>query len=152
MFGMIFLSFFVAFVLSVLPMPEGLEAWRPAYIAVLVVYWCAACPKFFSIATGAGIGLLQDIVQGTLLGQHALSMSIMVYCSFIGMSQILSAGMGWQMIYLALMLIVHQSVELLVYWIVYDHSPNILAFYQPLIASVLLWPILCIIFPMKSER
>lgn len=72
-------TFVVALLLTVLPMPESLALWRPAWVALILIYWCMAAPGQIGIVVGWTAGLLLDVMTGTLLGQHALGLSVVAY-------------------------------------------------------------------------
>jgi rod shape-determining protein MreD len=72
-------SFVAAFALTALPLPDWAVAWRPAWVALTLVYWCLALPQRVGVATGWVSGLLLDVLMGTLLGQHALGLSVIAF-------------------------------------------------------------------------
>ena len=69
-------TFAAALLVTVLPMPESLALWRPAWVALILIYWCMAAPGQIGIVVGWTAGLLLDVMTGTLLGQHALGLSV----------------------------------------------------------------------------
>ncbi|MDX1900606.1 MAG: rod shape-determining protein MreD [Gammaproteobacteria bacterium] len=72
-------SFLFAFVLMLLPMPEWTAWLRPAWVLMVLLYWIVMLPNRFGIATAWIVGCLLDIVNGTLLGEHALAMTIAAF-------------------------------------------------------------------------
>jgi len=72
-------SFVMALLLTALPMPEAAANWRPAWVALVLVYWCMAAPEQVGVMVGWTVGLLLDVMTGTLLGQHALGLSVLAY-------------------------------------------------------------------------
>ena len=72
-------SFVVTLLLTALPMPEAVAGWRPAWVALALVYWCIAAPERVGVVVGWTVGLLLDVMTGTLLGQHALGLSVVAY-------------------------------------------------------------------------
>ena len=72
-------TFIFALLLTVLPMPESAAIWRPAWVALVLVYWCMAVPERVGVLVGWTAGLLLDVMTGTLLGQHALGLSVVAY-------------------------------------------------------------------------
>ncbi len=72
-------SFAVALLLTLLPLPEVLAAARPAWVALVLIYWCLALPERIWVGSAWAAGLLLDAAQGTLLGQHALSFALIAY-------------------------------------------------------------------------
>ena len=76
-------SFFVAMVLAVVPLPEGvpleLGYLRPDWVGLVLIYWVIALPHRIGIVTAWCVGLIMDVLLGSLLGQHALSMMLVAY-------------------------------------------------------------------------
>ena len=72
----ILLSFMLALMLTEMPMPEVFEWGRPQWVALVLIYWVAALPHRVGPWYGWMIGLLLDILQGSLLGIHALSLAL----------------------------------------------------------------------------
>jgi hypothetical protein len=42
--GIIVISFIVAIMLTAMPLPEWAINWRPAWVAMVLIYWCMALP------------------------------------------------------------------------------------------------------------
>ena len=77
--GVIALSFVVALMLTALPMPEWAIMWRPAWVALVLIYWCMALPGRAGVLVGWSVGILLDAMVGTLLGQHALALAVTAF-------------------------------------------------------------------------
>ncbi len=73
------LTFLGAFMLTVAPMGESLDWFRPYWVGMILIYWCIESPSQvgMGVAFVAGLGL--DLLTGTLAGQHALSLVIIAY-------------------------------------------------------------------------
>ena len=41
----IILSFLLALMLTAIPLPIWAQAWRPAWVAMVLIYWCVALPE-----------------------------------------------------------------------------------------------------------
>ena len=72
-------TFVVALLVTALPMPESITFWRPAWVVLVLIYWCMAAPDQIGVVIGWTAGLLLDVMTGTLLGQHALGLSVVAY-------------------------------------------------------------------------
>ena len=73
------LSFLAAFMFTATPLPEWALPWRPAWIAMVLVYWCMALPERVGVLTGWVIGLILDVMHGSILGQHAFGLAFVAY-------------------------------------------------------------------------
>ncbi len=69
----------VAFLLTLLPMP-GWTVWlRPAWVLMVLIYWTMNLPYRMNVGFAWFIGILLDVLTGTLLGEHAIALSIVIY-------------------------------------------------------------------------
>ena len=73
------LSVLVALILTVLPLPPWLDVVRPAFLVLTVIYWSVNAPRAGGLAIGFFAGLLLDVFQGPVLGEHALALSLITY-------------------------------------------------------------------------
>lgn len=73
------ISFAVALVLSVVPVPGWAEQFRPDWVGLVLIYWCMAIPNRIGIGSGFLVGLIQDVLYGSLLGQYALAKTIIAF-------------------------------------------------------------------------
>jgi rod shape-determining protein MreD len=75
----IFISLLIAFLLTALPLPDWANHWRPAWVAMVLIYWCMALPNRVGIGIAWCLGLLLDVQQGSLLGQNAMGLALIAY-------------------------------------------------------------------------
>lgn len=70
-----------ALVLSIVPLPEGVAAFRPDWMAVVLLYWALIEPRRYGLLSAFWLGIVVDTLSGSLLGQHSLALLIIVYLS-----------------------------------------------------------------------
>lgn len=75
----IFITFVVALVLTMIPLPDWGEALRPEWVAMVTIYWCIALPHRVGVFIAWMVGLLLDVASGALLGQNAIAMALIAY-------------------------------------------------------------------------
>lgn len=97
--AVIALSFMVAMILTVISMPGfvpvELGYLRPEWVVLTLIYWVIALPQRIGIAAAWVVGLLVDLLLGSLLGQHALAFIIVAYIAS-NVYQRLRMFMVWQ--------------------------------------------------------
>jgi rod shape-determining protein MreD len=71
------LSALVALALAVLPVPAVLQAFRPDFLVLVVFYWSIESPRAGGLTLAFVAGLALDVIQGVVLGQHALALTLM---------------------------------------------------------------------------
>lgn len=70
-------SVLAALMLNLLPL--GRLPWLPDVLAVVLVFWGVHQPRRMGMAPAFVLGLLMDVHQGALLGQHALAYSLLSF-------------------------------------------------------------------------
>jgi rod shape-determining protein MreD len=73
----VLLSSLVALALAVLPLPPLLESLRPDFLVVVVLYWSIEAPRAGGLSLAFCAGLALDVLNGVVLGQHALALTLM---------------------------------------------------------------------------
>ncbi len=140
----IILTFLLAFVFAILPLPSWASIWRPEWIMMVLVYWCIALPERVSIGIGWLVGLLHDVVNDTLLGQHALSLSIAAFLAVHFHRQIRMFPLWQQAIFIFFVVTFSQ---LPVIWLrgMLGHPILSWTVFYPAVSSMILWTWLFII-------
>lgn len=140
----ILLSFLLALMLSALPMPEPFEWGRPEWVALTLIYWVIALPHRVGPWYAWILGLLLDILQGSLLGIHALSLAIIALIAH-KLHRRIRMFPPWQQALLVLLLIgIHQ---MLLQWAqsLTGNGSESLLFLVPSLVSAFLWPWLFVV-------
>jgi len=70
------LSLILALMLSIFPMPDAVAAWRPHWVALILIYWHLESEYLHGLGHAFLLGVLLDLLTGSLLGQHALGLVI----------------------------------------------------------------------------
>jgi len=135
----IILSFVVALMLTVLPMPVWAALWRPAWVALVLVYWCMAAPRYTGIMTGWVLGLLLDVLTGTLLGQNALALAVVAFVVHRFHRQVRVLPLWQQGVSVFGLVFLYQ---VLILWITGIRGMPVLAsaYWSSPLVSMLLWP------------
>ena len=75
----ILLTFLVALMASIMPLPLSVDAFRPDWALVVLLYWCLALPARVNVISAGVMGFILDVLLGSTLGVHAGAMAISVY-------------------------------------------------------------------------
>lgn len=135
----ILVSLVVALFLTVLPMPVWAEELRPQWMAMTVIFWALAAPERFGVFSAFGAGLLLDVASGTLLGQHALGLSVVAYVAVELHRRVLAYPLWQQAVFVWVLLLVKRLLSLWVLGATGQPTPT-LVFWAPTFLGLLLWP------------
>ncbi|WP_410499417.1 rod shape-determining protein MreD [Chitinibacter sp. S2-10] len=112
--GFIFFSFIIALLINLLPWQITTVNFAPDFVAMLIVYWTLNQPRRFGIAWAFWLGLMMDVADGSVLGQHALAYTIIAYFTLSRQRQI-AVFPFWQQALLAWgLLMLSQAIMLIV--------------------------------------
>ena len=135
----ILITFLVAMLLMILPLPEWARPFRPQWVTLTLVYWCIALPHRFGVGTGFILGIVLDVLTGTLLGQHALGLSLVAFIAVQLHARIRVFPFWQQSLAIMVLLIVEHLFALWVMGATGQTPPGLLYWVVPLIGAVL-WP------------
>ena len=134
--GYIRLTLVLAFLLNLLP--TSYWPFFPEWVMLVVLFWSVRSPH--TVGTGAAfvLGLLMDVVDGSLMGQHALAYVLLSYAGRVLSARILWMPLKQQMMHVAPILMAGDLIEVLVRWFAGDEFPGYLYLLRPLVTT-LLW-------------
>jgi len=133
-------SFALALLFMLLPLPMDWRWARPEIIALLCLYWMFYYPERLGVGMAFVVGLLQDLVAGSVLGQHAFALVLMVYIAQLSHQRLRSYGNVQQMLWLLLLVGVY---VLLLHWVsaFMGHNTSSPSHYAPVLISAIVWPL-----------
>ena len=73
------LSYLLALVFIVLPLPGGLELVRPFLLAMVLCYWLLEAPQHAGLGIAFLLGLLVDVISAAMLGETALRLVVLAF-------------------------------------------------------------------------
>jgi rod shape-determining protein MreD len=147
----IWASLGVALLFSVASMPQFMDSGRPLWLALFLTYWVLALPHRVGMATAWSVGLLADVLNGSLLGQNALILTLITFL-VMTLHQRLRMFPMWQQS--TVLLVVFGLAQLVQLWLnaLTGSRPPTLAFILPALVSALLWPWVCVILRGLHQR
>ncbi|WP_292916107.1 rod shape-determining protein MreD [Nitrosomonas sp.] len=77
------ISLVVALILNFLQLPERIAFLRPDFVALLIAYWSINHPERMSMSVAFGMGLMMDVGNVSILGQHALAYCVAMYLTIV---------------------------------------------------------------------
>lgn len=137
--GVILITLSAALFLTILPMPQWAEEYRPPWVAMTLIYWALALPQRVGVFWAWSTGLVLDVTAGTVLGQHALSLSVPVYLAVELHARIRIFPLPQQAVSVWVLLLVERLLSLWVTGATGRPTPA-LSYWMPTFVGMLLWP------------
>jgi len=135
----IIVSFIVAMLMMLLPLPDVLVWWRPNWILMVLIYWTMALPHRVGILVGWGLGLMTDVALGSVLGVHGLTMAVIAYLILLLTNRLRLFPLWKQSAIIALMVGLDLVLSL---WIQNFISMRVRQpmYWLPILSSAFFWP------------
>lgn len=135
----VYTSLLVALILMILPLPDWAHMYRPNWVALILIYWSMALPERVGLWFAFFTGILLDVLQSTLFGQHTLALVIIVFMNITFYQRIRVLSLPHQAIYVFVLLLISQLV---VAWVegIMGRSPPFSAFFGSPLVGMLIWP------------
>ncbi len=131
----------VGLMLSIMPLPAWLQTFRPDWIALLLIFWAMQLPRTWSVGTAWIVGVVLDVAYGSLLGQHALALSVVVFVTvrFHLLMRVFPMQQLTATIFALLAL-----YQFLLFWIngVAGVTAQAVDYWGPVITGTIVWPFL----------
>ncbi len=135
----IWISLLVAALLSIVPIPEWLSVGRPAFVAMVMMFWIQALPERFGLFFAFIVGFLLDVFLGTEFGLSTMGLLLVAFI-IAGLHRRLRMFPMWQQAFMVFIII--GCYQLLMLWVrsaIGRSSPS-LWYLLPSVTSALVWP------------
>jgi rod shape-determining protein MreD len=119
--------------------------WRsvlyvPDFVALVLCFWCIRQPRLVGLGAAWVLGLLTDVGNGVLMGQHGLSYALLAFACVTLSRRILWFSLLGQALHVGALLVFAQAVAALVRIAAGAEFPGWQIAIGPMIGMVL-WPV-----------
>ena len=137
--------------LAVNLLPAGRHPAQPDLLAVVLVFWNVHQPRRVGVGVAFMFGLLIDVHEGALLGQHALSYTLLSYVAITIHRRLLWFGLAEQALQIAPVFFAVHIVSLLVRLAAGGMFPGWSLLLAPAFEA-LLWPVITVLLLAPQRR
>ena len=146
----IILSLLVGLLLNLLPINEPLLILRPDFVALVLLFWGAHQPQRVGMSVAFVMGLLMDVVNSSMFGQHALAYSVMIFIVLLLRRRIHLFGLLKQAPQIGLLLLFTQFIMLLTELLKRADFPG-WHYFLASFTGMLLWPLISLLLKMSHS-
>lgn len=145
----IWASLIAALLLDMLPL--GRQAWMPDFLALALVFWSVHQPLRVGVGAAFVFGLAMDVHQAGLLGQHALSYTVLSYFAIAIHRRLLWFSVPTQALQVLPLFVAAHAIALVLRLIGGGLFPGWSLVLAPLLEA-LLWPVASVLLLAPQRR
>ena len=146
----IVLSVLAALFLNGLPWGGIWLMLRPDFVAVVLLYWCMHKPWRVGIGLSWGVGILADVADASLFGQHALAYAVLAFGGVVLSRRLRMFDLRQQTTQVSGIFALTYVVYALVHWQV--NGFVVWPYFLGCLTSTLLWTPLSIMFQAMRQK
>ena len=133
---------------NLVPLSGVALALRPDFLALVLLYWCIQSPRYVGVGVAWCVGIVMDVGDGPLFGQHAFAYAFLAYAAEYFRRRVLRFPLWQQAAQVAVLLFLCAALVLLIRFVggaplprwSYAAPPFVGALLWPVISVVLQWP------------
>jgi rod shape-determining protein MreD len=129
----------------------GRAPWAPDVLAVVLVFWTVHQPLRISIGAAFVFGLLMDAHQGGLLGQHAMSYTVLSFFAITMHRRLLWFTVPSQAAQVLPLFVAAHGVELALRVLSGGTFPGFWILLAPMVEAAL-WPVVSVVLLAPQRR
>lgn len=145
----IWFSLIIALLLNL--MPWGRTSFAPDFLALGLAFWNVHQPRRVGMGAAFVFGLLMDVHEGALFGQHALAYTLVSYGAITLHRRIQWFPLGAQAVHVLPLLLLAQVASLAIRMWVGGEWPGWIYFAQSFVGAVL-WPLIAWLLLAPQRR
>ncbi|WP_216796298.1 rod shape-determining protein MreD [Candidatus Vallotia tarda] len=142
-------SLAVAFFFNLLPWGKWIGV--PDFIVIVLLFWNVHQPHKVSMGTAFILGLLMDVHNASLFGEHALAYTLLSYGAIMMHRRLLWLSLSAQIFVVMPLLIIAQIVPFIIQLVSSGEFPGCSHFLNSVIGA-LLWPVISILLLLPQKR
>ena len=151
-FGLIFFSLLGAYVLDVLPWSGAWLLARPDFVLLVLLFWTVHEPRAVGQGAAFMVGLLMDVSDSMLLGQHAFAYVLAVYGVQIFRVRILSFHLPEQTLHILAPTFAASAMMLALNLLLGADFPGLMFFVSPVVTAFLWAPLTALLYSPRLRR
>ena len=132
-------SVFVALLLNFLP--TSAWPWMPDWVALVLIFWSSREPRRVGMGVAFLLGLIMDVADASLLGQHALAYVAVSYTAAAISRRLLWFPLAQQALHVLPLLLIVQGIQFVVRAMPGIVLPGLSYFVGPFVGAALWVPL-----------
>ncbi|HTD86223.1 MAG TPA: rod shape-determining protein MreD [Candidatus Binatia bacterium] len=137
----------VALMINLLPWSGVWLQVKPDFVALVVLYWCIHQPRKVGFTVAFSLGLIMDVAEGSVFGQHALAYSVLAYAGLVLHRRVQNFTLKGQVLHVLAILLLNDTIVLAGRMLAGGPFPGFYYFVGSFVGAAL-WPVIVYLFKM----
>jgi rod shape-determining protein MreD len=150
--GLMFFSMLGAYLLAILPWSGAWLLARPDFVLIVLVFWTVHEPRSIGQGIAFSLGLLMDVSDSMLLGQHALAYVVAVFGAQVLRVRILSFMLPEQTLHILGLTVTASLVMLALNLLLGADFPGLAYLVSPVLTAMLWAPVNWVLYSPAVRR
>ncbi len=129
----------------------GRSSWLPDFLLVILLFWNIHQPQRIGLNTSFFFGLIMDVQSVSLLGQHALSYTLLSFLAIATHRRILWFKTATQSLQLLPLFVLAHLTQGILRYFFSNSTPDWFVLIAPIL-DALLWPVVTLFLLMPQRR
>lgn len=130
---------------------SGWWLWvRPDFVALTLLYWCIEQPRKIGFTAAWLLGLLMDVADASLFGQHALAYSVLAYAGIVLHRRVQRFSITPQVLHVIPLLLLTDAIVVVIRMLAGGDFPGLQLFLGSFIGGAL-WPALSVLLKLPQR-
>lgn len=148
---LIWLILLIALLLSLVPLPSWVGWLKPSWVLLVLVFFAWTVPQKVSVGHAFVLGILLDLCNGTVLGEHALALIPIIYVT-VKFHKQLNMFPGMQQIFIILFYSLVYKLIIFITQGLVGEMPHSFLFWLASVVNMVLWPWMFILLRDFTHR
>jgi len=131
-------SILIAWLCQLIALGPTANVYRPFFLLLVSAYWVVFQPRSVSLSVLWVLGLLTDVITGSLLGEHAFALMIALFAVVLVRRTMAMAPLLQQVLVMGIVFYLYAFSMFLIQVMIHHPMPALGFWFSPIL-SVLVW-------------
>ena len=134
----------IGLMLNILPLPLQINKMAPHWLLMILIFWVIWAPLVINIFTAFTVGILLDLLNGSILGEHAFAFVVIIYLIVKLRRTLINHPLLQQSFFIFLFVLVYQAIIVAIQAVI-GQADISSSFWLASLTSAIFWSLVCIL-------
>ena len=136
------LSFAMAIILNILPLPYQLRWLMPNWLVLVLIYWVIFTPEIIGLSFTFILGIIIDLLLGNLIGINSLCLMPVAFFADRLSIRFRNLLIMQQFLIVLVLISINHLIRIWLQWYI-KYPTNNINYWLAIVSSIIFWPLVC---------